>query len=185
MAEHNNTPVALTPSVQGTLDQTAHTTDRIVVLYPPDPEVGGHRADSRLQAIATQLTARGIDCLRVGYGKQPPKQVGGVGYSWATTRYEHVGPGGYSLGGRVAYLTANANACTVLSLVAPALKTLEPTPTATQLGISDRDRQLETPLETLRAQTTECIVVPTGHQLTGQQQAVANAVSAFFDQKVA
>jgi alpha/beta superfamily hydrolase len=97
------------------------TADGCVVACPPHPQHGGHRGDRRLRAIAEELNARGVDCLRFDYGPWD----GGRGeradarhaVEWAGERYERVALFGYSFGGAVA-LSAAANGADVVAVAA-------------------------------------------------------------------
>ena len=55
--------------VRATLDESPAGADACVVACPPHPQHRGHRGDKRLVAVADELTAGGVDCLRIDYGE--------------------------------------------------------------------------------------------------------------------
>ena len=105
----------------GTASVGGATAEACVVACPPHPQHGGHRGDRRLRAVADELGAREIDCLRVDYGPWD----GGRGertdalhaVEWARQRYERVALFGYSFGGAVA-LSAAAHGTDVVAVAA-------------------------------------------------------------------
>ena len=85
--------------------------DACVVACPPHPQHRGHRGDERLRAVADELTARGLDCLRFDYGDwdEGYGERADVRHAvdWARERYDGVGLFGFSFGGTLSLLVAS------------------------------------------------------------------------------
>jgi len=106
--------------VRGRLDRAADAStdgdaptdaDACVVACPPHPQHRGHRGDERLRAVADELTARGLDCLRFDYGDwdEGYGERADVRHAvdWARERYDRVGLFGFSFGGTLSLLVAS------------------------------------------------------------------------------
>ncbi|MFB6152756.1 MAG: dienelactone hydrolase family protein [Halodesulfurarchaeum sp.] len=97
--------------VEATLDGPVDA-DAIVVACPPHPQYGGHRGDSRLTALSSDLVEEGVACLRLDYGPWDDgrAEVEDVrnALRWAAKRTDQVGLFGYSFGGAMAALAASS-----------------------------------------------------------------------------
>lgn len=189
--------------VRATLDESDDSGCPLVVACPPHPQMGGNRRDGRLRAVSDELTARGIDCLRIDYGPWD----GGVGevidvqnaLSWAQERTENqeraarVGLFGYSFGATIAVLAAgDRQEPDALSVLAPGSHVLEDQnpvdaldsihcPVQLIYGTRDDVVDAEPLVELANGQNRSVESVDADHFFVGQQAAIAARVAEFFE----
>jgi alpha/beta superfamily hydrolase len=179
-------------------------TDRVVVACPPHPQLGGSRSDSRLRALGTALTERGVACLRFDYGPwdegRGEVRDARTALAWARERADRVGVAGYSFGGAVAVLAAARSSVDALAVLAPASRLGEDLDAATALAgvqaptlvvYGERDDTADwRPLVERareRAHAGHPVTVegvPADHHFVGQRDRVADRLATFLDDRL-
>lgn len=187
-------------------DPTAADADptAAVVACPPDPRHGGRRSDARLVAASDAVTARGIDCLRVGYGAYDEgygeRADAGNAVGWALDRYDRVGLFGFSFGGAIALVAgAERPALRGVCALAPparlapdldavaALDRLADRGVPVRVVCATRDSTVdwEPVAERARELGSDVVAVDADHGVVGRRRAVADAVAEAFDRWLA
>lgn len=183
--------------VRATLDGDREY-ESVVVACPPHPQFGGNRQDSRLRAVADELTERGVACLRFDYGQwddgRGERRDVRTALGWARKRYDRVGLFGFSFGGTMAILAAtpadDEPTPDVLSVLAPAaqvaddelVSALGTIDCPVQVVYGERDDTAEWEPIVQRARNLGYTVesVSADHFFVGQEKAVADFVSSFL-----
>ncbi|MFB6266538.1 MAG: dienelactone hydrolase family protein [Halodesulfurarchaeum sp.] len=193
-------------SVEATRDGPADA-EAIVVACPPHPQYGGHRGDSRLTALSSDLVEEGVGCLRLDYGPwdEGRAEVEDVrnALRWAAERTDRVGLFGYSFGGAMAAFAASSTDVGLegVSLLAPAAQV------RSDVDVSEVVQDIEAPLQVIYGERdttaewepfveaargrgdevdregqgrTQVDSVSGDHHFVGQVETVAGVASAFL-----
>ncbi|AFZ73845.1 alpha/beta hydrolase [Natronobacterium gregoryi] len=181
--------------VRATLEEPDEETDAIVVACPPHPQHGGSRTDGRLVAMSEALTDRSIACLRFDYGQWDDGygELADVrnAVCWADGRYDRVGLFGYSFGATLALIaTDDLETVDAVSALAPtahlgadldALEALESLSVPIQVLYGERDGTVdwEPVVDLATDRDDEVVSIPGDHFFVGQNETIAEHVSAF------
>lgn len=183
--------------VRASLDESSDDADACVVACPPHPQHRGHRGDKRLVAVADELTAGGVDCLRIDYGDWDEgygeREDVRNAVRWAAERYDRVGLFGFSFGGCLAILAAASVEVpvTAVSALAPAdrladdldvVAALDDVDCPAQVCYGERDDVVDWERVVERAEElgVETVRFGADHFFVGQHEKVADAVSGFL-----
>lgn len=181
--------------VRATLD--GDDGDSVVVACPPHPQMGGDRADPRLQAVSGALSERGVDCLRIDYGawdegRGEQADVHSA-VAWGRERYAGVGVFGYSFGGAMTLLATAAarEVPDAISALAPAATVGDGLDVAAAVadiecpiqvvyGERDTTADSEPVAEAARGRDGTVTALRADHFFVGQREKVAKLVAGFL-----
>lgn len=191
--------------VRASLDRADGDATACVVACPPHPQHRGHRGDERLRAVADDLTARGVDCLRFdygdwdeGYGERADVRAA---VDWARERSDRVGLFGFSFGATLSLVVAGE--ATETGRRVDAVAALAPTariaddldavaavpevdaPTLVVSGTRDDVADWEPVVEAAETAGVETASLPADHFFVGQSGKVADRVAGWLPDALA
>ncbi|MEZ3144649.1 alpha/beta hydrolase [Halobaculum sp. MBLA0143] len=191
--------------VRASLDRADGDATACVVACPPHPRHRGHRGDERLRAVADDLTARGVDCLRFdygdwdeGYGERADVRAA---VDWARERSDRVGLFGFSFGATLSLVVAGE--ATETGRRVDAVAALAPTariaddldavaavpevdaPTLVVSGTRDDVADWEPVVEAAETAGAETVSLPADHFFVGQAGTVADHVAGWLPDALA
>lgn len=183
--------------VEATLKEPEDGARTCVVACPPHPQLGGHRGDRRLVAVADFLTDRGIAVLRFDYGEwddgRGEREDALNALRWAAERYERVGLFGFSFGGTMAALAAAESQVPLcgVALLGPAAQVREDVdaldilrrteaPVHLVYGTRDTTAEWKPFLDAAEPAGASTTAIEGDHFFVGQSTTVASAVGEFL-----
>ncbi len=166
--------------------------EKVALLCPPHPLMGGDRFDIRLEKIASELIRRNISVLRFDYGRPFRSGVGEIEdakkcIGYLKDRHDHITVVGYSFGSVVA--SNICKYCDAAVYISPLPKinsiTFRDCPSPKLFVIATRDQivPLEVALKLYEdaTQPKELMKIETDHFYFGKFDILAKVISDFID----